>query len=78
MTYSVPYCSANARCDNNKFDCRERNPCAPERCVSGQAMYPGTGRLRFVVCQGSACEEVSCPRGWPFDVQRQACVSFTS
>ena len=42
----LTYCRANARCNNNKFDNRDRNPCAPQRCVSGQDQYPGTGRLR--------------------------------
>ena len=73
-SHFVSFNRVDTRCDKDNYDCRDRNPCDPERCTEGQDMYTGHGRLKYVQCTDQHCNEVMCPRGSPFDEEKQECV----
>ena len=60
---------------NVKFDCADRNPCAPSLSCPVDTKYPGFWRSWYVQCTAEGeCSETKCDKLHVFDVDSQDCI----
>ena len=70
---SCSFYSTNARCAQDIYNCKGRNPCSPSPCEEGTSIYAGRWKNKYVTCEEEVCEEHNCPDGEVFNAASSEC-----